>query len=445
MRLSTRLALAQAAVLASVFLLLGAAQWVLLHHALLGQVDRLLLLRARTLAAAQAPELDPESVLEAQAPEMYAQILDAGGRVVASSGNLRGERLPPVPARGGPATVGDLRMLAWPLPGGRTLVLAEPLGLPLDWLARAATLTGFLGLAALALSTLASVVVLRRGLHPLKQVAATAEAIVQTGDVSRRVVSPGTADVVGQVADSLNALLDALERLRESERRLLADTSHELRNPLTVLRTDLDLLQRELPAESRLELAREAETEAARMAALVDGLLLLSWTESVGVEHEAVRLDRLVAAAVDRHGGLAASRGVTLGCGPLAEASVVGEASRLKQVLANLLVNAINYTPAGGRVEVRLQAVPGGWRVEVEDTGLGIAEEHLHRIFDRFYRVDPVRSRATGGTGLGLAVTRAIVQAHGGRIGVRSRPGVGSVFHVELPAGEAAAGAKPPG
>lgn len=456
MALTTRLALTLALILALTFGGYGVGEFTTLRRALLREVDRALLLRAEALAQRLQREgpvaleatrlgLDEGPLGASSFPEVFVEILGPEGQRVAHSYNLGRAQLPRiVPPPLGPITVttpGDapLRMLAVPVDrqGRRiaTVVVAESLRLPQEWMGRALGQTMAVGFFMLVLAVAASTEVVRRGLAPLKQVVTVATAILKTGDFSRRVPSVASADIVGEVARDLNALLERVEGLLESQRRLLADTSHELRNPLTVLRMDLDMLGRELPAETRAEIAQEALAEATRMTRLVEDLLLMAETESVGVSRAPLRLDLLATEMVDRMAPLAAEKGLALALGRCDETMVEGDSDRLRQVLTNLLVNAIRYTPSG-RIEVRLFRDPQRARLEVEDTGVGISAEHLPPLFDRFYRVEPDRNRAAGGTGLGLPVSKALVEAHGGTISVQSRVGVGSVFTVLLPLSE---------
>lgn len=453
MALTTRLAVTLALILTLTFGGYGIGEFTALQAALLREVDRALLLRAEALAATLArggPEdLEPallgldEAPLGASSfPEVFVEVIDARGNLVAASSNLGRDRLPHLePLPPGPTTLtapggAPLRMLGVPVvrAGTRvaTVVVAESLRLPNEWMGRALGQTVVVGFLMLVCAVAASTEVVRRGLAPLKEVVTVATAILKTGDFSRRVPSVESADLIGEVARDLNALLERVESLLESQRRLLADTSHELRNPLTVLRMDLDMLARDLPPATRAEVASEALAEATRMTRLVEDLLLISVAESVGVNRQPLRLDVLAAEMVARMAPLAEEKGLRLGLGRCEEALVEGDSDRLRQVFTNLLINAVRYTPSGS-IEVRLLREASAARLEVEDTGVGIAPEHLPPLFDRFYRVEADRNRAAGGTGLGLPVTKALVDAHGGTISVRSEVGVGTVFTVRLP------------
>ena len=250
----------------------------------------------------------------------------------------------------------------------------------------------------------------------------------------------------------LNRLLTRDEALRrerlesearmEAQRRLLADTSHELRNPLTVLRANLTMLQREdADPQLRLEAAQDADEEAARLARLVDDLLLLARGEAGElVERRPLRLDALVAEVTQE--AQEAGTGHVVWLDPLPESTVRGDAERLRQVLRNVVGNALRHTPAGTTISVGLARRRGEAEVTVSDTGPGIAAQHVPRVFDRFYRVDDgARSRSgpwgadggSGGSGLGLAIVKHLVEAHDGAVELDSAPGRGTRVTIRLP------------
>ena len=237
---------------------------------------------------------------------------------------------------------------------------------------------------------------------------------------------------------------DRAHRDRLQQRQFLADTSHELRNPLTVIRGNLGLLRQDVDADNRVIAALEAEAEAARMSRLVDSLLLLARADAgQEVQHSPVRLDELVDQVVTRARTVADGRQLRLA--GRAPATVRGDYDRLTQVLWNLVENALRYTPRGKAIELSLQRVGRKAVLVVADEGVGIAPEHLPHIFERFYRVDKARSRQSGGSGLGLAIVDYLVRTHGGTIEVTSVPGQGTRFTIRLPlADEAPAAAGRP-
>lgn len=231
---------------------------------------------------------------------------------------------------------------------------------------------------------------------------------------------------------SRDALRAEVEQVRRSHRRLVADTSHELRNPLTVVRTNLDMLRRDLGGPLREEIWREAESEVERMARLVEELLLITTVEEPRrLKRDPVRLDVLAREMGGRIQRAYPDRVIDLSA--LDEVCVTGDRDKLAQILMNLVENAARYTPPEGEIKVRLWAESGQAVLEVDDNGIGIAPEHIPYLFDRFFRVDPARSRASGGTGLGLPIVQLLTRRHGGEVTVASTPGRGSTFRVSLP------------
>jgi signal transduction histidine kinase len=279
---------------------------------------------------------------------------------------------------------------------------------------------------------------LARGMtQPLRDMAAAARRM-ETGDYSARVMT-GSRDEVGQLAHAFNRMSAELEQLERLRRDLVANVSHELRTPISAIRARLENLLDgvEVPDPRTLE-AMLAQTE--RLGRLVDQLLELSRLESgdLRLRREPVMLDQLVSEVVAELEVVRADRRVHL-LGTLTGdlPVILADRERVHQVLFNLLDNALRFTPAGGEVRVTAERHNGSVDVHVWDTGPGIPPEHLARVFERFYRVDPARSRDDGGTGIGLAIARSVVEAHGGRIWAESEPGRGSVFTFELPVARA--------
>jgi signal transduction histidine kinase len=242
----------------------------------------------------------------------------------------------------------------------------------------------------------------------------------------------GRNDEVGQFARTINTLIATIERTLRQQRDFLADTSHELRSPLTVVLANLNLLRRDLEPHERELSVDEAASEAQRMRRLINELLLLAQADAAQVIGRApVRLDQLVAEVV-----AAVRRQVPAHVYQLQIAEplvVIGDDERLTQLLRNLLENAGKYTPPGSTVEVSLRRSGSLAQLVVADSGPGIAPAHLPHLWDRYYRVDKVRSRESGGTGLGLPIVKYIAEAHGGQVDVVSKAGAGTTFTVELP------------
>jgi len=294
-------------------------------------------------------------------------------------------------------------------------------------------------MSVLAALGLVSWWMLRLGVHPIENMARTAD-LIAAGDLSPRVDHPGERTEAGRLGVALNAMLARIEdafRAREASearvRRFAADASHELRTPLTSIQGYAELWRAGgLRGESDLtEAMRRMEQEARRMGALVEDLLLLARLDQHRpLERSMLRLDTLVADAVSDARVVSPTRPIELTSSPV---SVYGDEMRLRQVAANLLSNASTHTPADTPVRVSVGVVDGRARLRVADEGPGLAPEVAAKVFERFYRADPARTRSGGGTGLGLSIVAAIAEAHEGRATVISEVGRGSVFEVELP------------
>jgi two-component system phosphate regulon sensor histidine kinase PhoR len=271
-------------------------------------------------------------------------------------------------------------------------------------------------------------------------------ARLAAGDWDAR-VGPLGGGGIGRLARSLDALADKVRediaQLRRSEaarKDFTANVSHELRTPLSAIRAFAETLREGAAddAEHRGEFLQEIESNADRMTRLVDDLLVLSALDSGtrAPASESVDLMRVATEVTATLKPLAGRKELALRLEPFRDIPPVrGDRGQLKQVLTNLLDNAIKYTPEKGLVRVSAACAEGRVTVSVEDTGPGIPAEEQPRIFERFYRVDKARSREMGGTGLGLAIVKHIVEAHGGGVAVESRPGAGSAFRFSLPAG----------
>jgi two-component system, OmpR family, sensor kinase len=308
------------------------------------------------------------------------------------------------------------------------------------------------GAVVLLLGVLGYVLV-RRSLRPLVEVERTAAAIAG-GDLSRRVPEQPPRTEVGRLSAALNGMLGQIEsafgvraaseasarRSEDRMRRFVADASHELRTPLASIRGFAELYRQGAAAypQDVARLMRRIEDEAARMGLLVDDLLLLARLDQQRpLEQRPVDLLAVAADAVHDGRALAPDRRVELELadGP-APPVVVGDESRLRQVVGNLVGNALTHTPPGTPVSVTVGTEPGSVTLAVRDRGPGLPAGQAERVFERFYRADASRTRASGGTGLGLSIVAALVAAHGGTVTVDSRPGEGATFRVRLPAAE---------
>ena len=337
------------------------------------------------------------------------------------------------------------RVLLRPGPGGTTFVTAaslRPVEQAVNSLMRALVVAGLL---ALAVASLASWWVIRHGLRPVDRMVETAAAIA-AGDLSRRVPDADPETELGRLGTALNEMLGQIEAgIQERAagearlRRFVADAAHELRTPLTSLRGYAELYrQGALPTTEAVGNAMgRIESEGARMARLVDDLLLLARTDQGRpLEKEPVDLVRLAREAAGDFA--AADPGRPLTSDLDGSAVVVGDPIRLRQAIDNLLANVRAHTPAGTPARVSVQR-NGRWaEVTVADEGPGIPAQDQTRVFERFWRGDPARGRTSaGGAGLGLSIVDALVRAHGGAVAVNSAPGQGTAFTMRLPLGHA--------
>jgi two-component system, OmpR family, sensor kinase len=288
--------------------------------------------------------------------------------------------------------------------------------------------------AVLAALTALGLWVVRLGLRPLGEIELAAGAIT-AGDLTRRVDHPDPQTEVGRVGSALNTMLDQIEASDRRLRRFVADASHELRTPLAAVRAYAELFGRGAAARPEdLERSMSGITrEAERMSLLVDDLLLLArLDEGRPLEQTPVDLARLVVEAVDAARVVEPGRPIDVSVEP---ATVTGDEARLRQVLDNLLANVRAHTPAATPVSVELRAAEGRATLTVADRGPGLSGEQAARVFERFYRADSSRARASGGVGLGLSIVAAVTEAHGGRVEARPTPGGGATFVVTLPLG----------
>jgi two-component system OmpR family sensor kinase len=335
-----------------------------------------------------------------------------------------------------------------------TTTVAIPLTQHIDTVRRLIMLQLIVGAAVLAALAVAAYFVIRSSLRPLRGVENIAAAIA-AGDLHRRVPVHGTNTEVDRLSQSLNGMLTQIQRAfakteaseaaaRRSEanmRRFVADASHELRTPLTTIRGFAELYRQGATSDPTLFMDR-IEREAQRMGLLVEDLLMLAHLDAqrpleldpvdlLALASDAVHNSRAAAAAGNPDGR---PRSIQLeirpGDGTL---EVIGDEARLRQVLANLLNNALTHTPPDASVTVRLTPRTDEVVLEVSDTGPGLPDEEVDRIFERFYRTDTSRTRSSGGAGLGLSIVQALVTAHGGTVDVQSTLGKGATFSVRLP------------
>ena len=451
-----------AGLLTGCFVLIGAAAYVVLQHSLVGTLRETQSRRARQIGQFLLEEipLQSEAKLGGQIDDRYApNFNDRFVRVTRGDGGLLYVSRPPkdrkfdptaVPLAAGSARGETVRQV--PLPDGRKMLLAvrevqTPGG------ARYLVETGVLMddvqahlhrwlmflLVVLPVVTALAVgggsLLVKRALLPVDKIAASAERI-SSHNLSERLPVARTGDELERLSIALNHMIQRLDEAFQYSRQFMADASHELRTPLTVLRGELESVIQEatLAPEWRERLGSALE-EVERLAGIVEGLFALSRLDAGEAAAEWVKLDlaRLTAATADQMSLLAEDKNIQVTCVAAEPVWVEGDRARLKQVVVNLLDNAIKYTLQDGAIALTVSASNSHAVLEVADNGIGIPAEALPRVFDRFFRVDKARSRELGGAGLGLSIVKSICTAHHGRVEASSLPGQGSRFRVELP------------
>lgn len=398
-----------------------------------------------------------EQGLELDRDGCFLQVFAANGELLARSANLA-ETIPLSPATGkiSPERLNavleetrdshgrPVRLATFSrneFPGGtRTTVFLAQAG---AWLGpREAGLKSLLkrlvlvGAAFFLVTFSATFFVLSQWLRSLNSIEDTARRISAQNLARQRVFVPAGDAELARLAESFNGLLDRLESAHGTQQRFVADASHELRTPLTILRGEIEVaLRKPRGAEDYRAVLESNREEIERLSRLVENLLTLASADSgEALAHaEAVDLSALARAVTQRLADAATAKNLSLTLKADAPVPVNGDSAALERVAFNLVENAIRYSPPGETVTVSVGAEGTTARLEVADTGAGIAAEHLPRLFDRFYRVDKARSRELGGAGLGLAIVKALVETHGGQVEVTSQLGHGSRFVVRLP------------
>ena len=280
----------------------------------------------------------------------------------------------------------------------------------------------------------------RRALEPVDRIITEVRAISDGRSLHRRLAVPRVKDELGRLADTLNQMMERLERSFAALRRFTADASHELKTPLTVLRAGVErVITHPAAPPEMLPVIEETLAEINRMTELVDALLTLARADEgrADLHREAVDLRAVIDEVRETGELLAEHGGVTMEVAtPAGPVVLPVDRSRIRELILNLVENAVKYTPRGGSVRLQLGTADGRVLLSVADTGIGVAPGDLPHIFDRFWRADGARTRTgeRSGTGLGLAICKWIAEAHGGSIDVQSRPGRGTTFTVILPA-----------
>ncbi|MBI5945802.1 MAG: HAMP domain-containing histidine kinase [Chloroflexi bacterium] len=453
MSLRVRFTLLYSTFMGGILLIFGAAVYILVNVILLYQVDTMLDVVWRDIIQVtkvnsmgelnliSLPQLDMTS-------NAYVQVWGRDGNLIATSPSigLLTKSLDPAGLEAGTTIYQDsyldgahLRVLSVPLQVNRRAIGTLQVGTSLSVVdatrGNLLSMMTIIAVVAVLLAGLGSWVILGRALSPLEAIAETVDQINRADDLSRRIPYQERAekdDEIGDLVVSFNQTLERLESLFTSQQRFLADVSHELRTPLTVIKGNVDLMRRMKQADE--ESLSSIDQEAGRLTRLVGGLLMLAQAESgkLTLVLKPVELDLLLTEVFTEMRVLAGSK-IHVHLNEIDQVMVNGDRDRLKQVMLNLVSNAIQYTPQGGDVYLSLAKIGDQARIIIRDTGPGIPAEDLPHIFDRFYRAEKSRTRSTtSGFGLGLSIAHWIVEHHGGQIKVESKEGKGTTFVIWL-------------
>jgi two-component system, OmpR family, sensor kinase len=454
MTLRSRLTVWNTAILTGGLLFFGALVYLMLSFSLLRQVESSLQRTADDILRASQFQIGgiPISTIQLQldlTANTFVQIFDEEGNLLQQTMNF-----PSIDRPFDPDTLASqvqtfsnvtidgtrLRVLTVPIISGsdeeivRYLQLSASLS-TLDAARDQLLLTIAVGgLLTVAVAAYVSWMTTGAALRPLEQVTITALQITRADDLSRRIPpSSVEGDEVGRLISAFNETLERLENHFETQRRFLADVSHELRTPLTAIRGNVDLIRRMGEADKMSLDAVTAEVD--RMTRMVRDLLLLAQAETgkLPLANDVVELDTLML-EVYHQAKVLASDGQQIHIGEEDQARIMGDRDRLKQVILNLVANAIEHTPPDGSITLGLACQGDIACMTVRDTGKGISSEELPHIFERFYRVDPARKRKDkSGAGLGLSIAYWITRNHEGRLEVESTLGEGTTFFLYLP------------
>jgi len=450
--LRLRLTLLYSTLMGGILLTFGAAVYIIISVLLLNQADNTLANTARNIIQMtrvnSVAEIDvvtlPPLDMTANA---YVQLWGEDNQIKSASPGIANmtASLDPIGLKAGEPIYREntiqnvhLRVLSVPLRAGNHSVGVLQVATTLSVVDSARRDLLDILLASTIISILfagvGSWLVLGRALAPLDAATETALAINRADDLSRRIPYEGASDdEMGNLIEAFNQTLERLENLFTSQQRFLADVSHELRTPLTVIKGNVDLMRRMKQFDG--ESLSNIDQEAGRLTRLVGGLLLLTQADSgkLTLNKQPIELDTLLLEVFQETRILAGNK-VRLKITDIDQIQLNGDRDRLKQVLLNLMANAIQYTPQGGDVMMGLARIGDQARIIVRDTGPGISSEDLPYIFDRFYRAEKSRTRSTSpGFGLGLSIAKWIVENHGGTINVESKEGKGTTFAIWLP------------
>ena len=450
--LRARLTLLYSTLLGGVLLLFGMAVYTLVNVTLIRQIDALLEITAEEiLEVIRVDSVGELNILPLppldMATNIYVQVWDYEGRLISSS--LDRNQFPKaLSIKGLMATEIDyrdidyygvhMRVMSVPLRVGRrsagTMQVATNLTVINSVREDLLYILIMSAIFAVIIVGVGSWLVIERSLAPLDTIVETTQQINRADDLSRRIPYKHLPnDEVGQLVLTFNNTLERLETIFTSQQRFLADVSHELRTPLTVIKGNVGLMRRMKTFDE--ETLVNIDEEVNRLTRLVGDLLLLAQAETgkLPLQKEALELDSLLFEVLQEMHVLAGDK-LTIKLTEIDQIQVLGDRDRLKQVLLNLISNAIQYTPEGGEVILSLSKVDKEARLIIRDTGAGIPATDLPHIFDRFYRTEKSRTRSkTPGFGLGLSIAHWIITKHNGKINVESEEGKGTTFEILLP------------
>lgn len=381
-------------------------------------------------------------------PDLYVRILDHNGQVLYESTGLSTEIATRL--RSNIGKTGD-RPMTFRLPNGepwRMIIrqvheggqvayvgfVAIPLRGVQQTLMRTSAILVVVIPLMMILASLGAWLLLNRALTPLRDVIQTAQAI-QAKDIDHQLCVPQTGDEVQALAETFNGMTQRLRRSFTQMQQFVSDASHELRTPLTVLKGEIEIgIKNHLHSDRYREILEVCFSEVGRMSRLVDTLLFLSNTdeEKIALDSKPVPMNRVMEEMMEQARILSEPKRIQVEFTNGGNVILQGDEMRLKQLLLNLIDNAVKYTPVGGRIMLGCRAQNGQVELKVVDTGIGIAAQDLPRIFDRFYRADKSRGQVGDSYGLGLSICKWIVEAHSGTIRVESSLGKGSAFYITL-------------
>ena len=460
--ISFRLVAWYAGLLTGIFVLLCALLYLDLRHFLVNDLRQSQSRRTRQIAntllvhVKQTGEASVASQTkdwyEPEVNDRFIRVTRADGTLVYVSGMPKDGSFDPAEIPIFPASPATEFSHKLKLSGGSTLLIAglnfKSSGNP-DYLVEFGSLLDpvetmlnhlFLQLAlglplAVIIITVGGYLLVRRALTPVEQITRAAERITQF-NLSERLPVAHSGDELERLSVSLNRMITRLDDAVQNSKRFVADASHDLRTPLTILRGELEALAEDARLDAELrDRAGSMLEEVVHLGKIVEQLFTLSRLDAGEAQTEWTRFDftELAKSTVEQMNLLAEDKGISISCDANGPAPVKGNRVRLKQVVVNLLDNAIKYTPAKGAIHLRVLVVNGHAVLEVEDNGIGIPPEALPHIFERFYRVDEARCAESESAGLGLSIVKSICAAHGAEVEAQSTVGCGSCFRVRLP------------